>query len=343
MKTRTSRGRSGFTLVELLTVVAIIILLIGILIPAISAARVQAKTAASAAVIKAVMSGVEMFQGDFKKYPQSRGYNPFEDDGSTLLTGAQWLGMQLVGPDGLGFVDPSIKNDTDGNGKINKDDWLEWYKQNPNREYARQSLYAEVDGGSLASPQQIVTDNPAAAAGITPELMEGAGGASRWNNSRLPMFVDAFGTPILYYRANQQVKVPFTTGTGTSIVVGRYDQADNAYLTGSDGNQGRYPAVVTAGPPPYGGWDFSGAGAQFGGGQFAHPLGDFGYVPNQTSFPLPKTFAEFFIDPTIYDRTADSSGANGRIWPHRPDTYVLISAGEDMLYGTADDVTNFSR
>jgi len=28
-------------------------------------------------------------------------------------------------------------------------------------------------------------------------------------------------------------------------------------------------------------------------------------------------------------------------WPHRPDSYILISAGMDGLYGTADDIRNF--
>jgi hypothetical protein len=28
-------------------------------------------------------------------------------------------------------------------------------------------------------------------------------------------------------------------------------------------------------------------------------------------------------------------------WPHRPDSYILISAGVDGEYGTADDITNF--
>ena len=28
-------------------------------------------------------------------------------------------------------------------------------------------------------------------------------------------------------------------------------------------------------------------------------------------------------------------------WPHRPDSYILISAGADGLYGTSDDIRNF--
>ena len=28
-------------------------------------------------------------------------------------------------------------------------------------------------------------------------------------------------------------------------------------------------------------------------------------------------------------------------WPYRPDSYILISAGVDGLYGTNDDICNF--
>jgi len=32
-----------------------------------------------------------------------------------------------------------------------------------------------------------------------------------------------------------------------------------------------------------------------------------------------------------------------RIWPYRPDSYILISAGTDGLYGTSDDIRNFGN
>jgi prepilin-type N-terminal cleavage/methylation domain-containing protein len=65
------RRRPGFTLVELLTVVAIISLLIGILLPSLSRARDQAKRLRTAALLDAIGKGIEMFHGDFKQYPDS--------------------------------------------------------------------------------------------------------------------------------------------------------------------------------------------------------------------------------------------------------------------------------
>ena len=44
-------------------------------------------------------------------------------------------------------------------------------------------------------------------------------------------------------------------------------------------------------------------------------------------------FYNYIRDPKIIART----------WPYRPDSYILISAGADGLYGTADDICNFGN
>ncbi|MCH8807449.1 MAG: prepilin-type N-terminal cleavage/methylation domain-containing protein, partial [Planctomycetes bacterium] len=75
--TRRVAAKPGFTLIELLVVIAIIVLLIGILVPALNAARDQAKKASSAARIKALGDGAEMFHKELDKYPRSAGTNPF--------------------------------------------------------------------------------------------------------------------------------------------------------------------------------------------------------------------------------------------------------------------------
>jgi len=227
MNNANSRGRPGFTLVELMTVIAIIMLLIGILIPALSSARIQAKKSSTAGLIKSLESGCEMFQGDFKQYPQSRGLNPFEGDSSILLMGAQWLGLQLFGPDMRGIVNwKDVRNDSDGDQDIDQDDWHNWYDIETAGEYTRMGPYASVDASAV---QSLIT-YPNVRSDITdwpPELE--AGDLDGWNNGRIPFFIDGFSNPVLYYRANPKVNAPFTTGTpGPGFVVGRYDQTDNA-------------------------------------------------------------------------------------------------------------------
>ncbi len=56
-----------------------------------------------------------------------------------------------------------------------------------------------------------------------------------------------------------------------------------------------------------------------------HPLADTG---NQYQY-----FYNYILDPKI----------SARPWPYRPDSYILISAGADGLYGTGDDIRNFGN
>ncbi len=56
-----------------------------------------------------------------------------------------------------------------------------------------------------------------------------------------------------------------------------------------------------------------------------HPLADTG---NQYQY-----FYNYILDPKI----------SARPWPYRPDSYILISAGVDGLYGTSDDIRNFGN
>lgn len=350
-----SRNRPGFTLVELMTVIAIIVLLIGVLIPTLSSARRQAKEARTKGLVKSLESACEMFHTDLHRYPQSHGPNPFEDDESIALMGAQWLALQLLGADSRGFVEPVLKNDSgadvnDRDGRIDEEDWLDWYSLDPTREYARLGPFADSDPENLRTTEQVIfTYNDVEAQRSIPvELYgdtvtpPGEGGTSQWNNGRLAWFIDAFDYPVLYYRANPKVDQPFTSGTreAKDIIVGRYDQSDNAYFTGCEGGNGFFDIVSI-------GWDFSASALH--PGSFMHPLGYYGYDkddPAQWPTPPPasakgKTFAEVVCDEKLYENTLTTGG--GRLWPHNADTFLLISPGDDGLYGTGDDITNFTR
>ena len=66
--------RRAFTLVELLVVVAIIALLIGVLLPALSAARESSISTACGSNLRQLGAGMAMYWGDFKdQMPQMRG------------------------------------------------------------------------------------------------------------------------------------------------------------------------------------------------------------------------------------------------------------------------------
>lgn len=113
------------------------------------------------------------------------------------------------------------------------------------------------------------------------------------------------GSPILYYRADSTLKKFDVTGIppGSGNI---YNFRDNFPLIQVADSADGTP------PPP---WD--------------HPLNTFGglYFYNQ----LYK-----IVDQKILSAT-------GMPWPHRPDSYILISAGVDGRYGTPDDICNFGN
>ena len=62
-------GERGFTLIEMMIVVAIIAILVAILVPNFMRARAQAQTAACEANLKEIATALELYQTDHQQYP----------------------------------------------------------------------------------------------------------------------------------------------------------------------------------------------------------------------------------------------------------------------------------
>jgi hypothetical protein len=128
------------------------------------------------------------------------------------------------------------------------------------------------------------------------------------------------GAPILYYKANTSHKTIDPNYEGTP-----YDRIYNYY--------DNYPLIelgkLTANGNP---------------GPLAHP---FAFPPAGTDFPV--FYSDTFKNPGLLTGYGGSGIGYGirdpkignPARPYNPGTYILISAGPDGYYGTADDIHNF--
>jgi prepilin-type N-terminal cleavage/methylation domain-containing protein len=117
--------RRGFTLMELLMVIGIILLLIGLLIPAISIAQTQAKRAKCLALIKNVETACDLYRNLNGAVPDSLEMNTIFFGGTsppaavavTSITPAQWstvaneLLLRLQTADNQDFGRVTVLND----------------------------------------------------------------------------------------------------------------------------------------------------------------------------------------------------------------------------------------
>jgi prepilin-type N-terminal cleavage/methylation domain-containing protein len=95
------RGRGGFTLIEMLVVIGIILVLAGLLLPSLAGAYRSAQRTAMAADLNAIGVALEAYKKDFGSYPRV-----VKDPATTVIDpthpnpmlGAQMLAFALMGP-----------------------------------------------------------------------------------------------------------------------------------------------------------------------------------------------------------------------------------------------------
>ncbi len=321
MRTKKRAAPSGFTIVELLTVISVIIIIIAMIVPGINYTRKIARELKVRAQIKGLCEGVEAFYSDNEFYPpssRSRWQN------STVYTcGAQKLAAALVGVDLKGY-DP--QGDFD----------LETCEKNP-KAYAIQGVgtpaatAADVERSLdrrremyiMPTPEMVAVDiEPLYGAGNTGKLYPGG---DPDNKKMGPVLCDAMkvkdvtgmnniplraGTPFLYFKANQDTR-KYGESDGTYNEDGYiYNYKDNKDLlelmplseaTDKSGN-----------PIPH------------------------AWAPSSDAVVAAarrKAFYEAIINPAI---TTEAR-------PYNINTYIIISAGTDGVFGTKDDISNCGR
>ncbi|MHC4396984.1 MAG: type II secretion system protein [Planctomycetota bacterium] len=307
--------RTGFTLVEILTVVSIIAILLGVLIPTLNLVRNFAKETRQKAQITTIELALLAFRSDsaYSDYPPSQGVVPFPPPEPTVINycGAQKLAEALLGWDLVGFhpkstwradgysdVYPSVTGGQwtydpdgirpDGNGNGIRDTFDE-----------REGLYMKLENANAFRLSNLYT-GPLATGQLAPDtfvLCDTFSVKTIVTTGSTPgdTITRRAGTPILYYRANT---LSNTITPPATIDRRIYNGADNTYLV----NLGR----ITDGE--------------------IHPLNDDGSW-------FFSDFYNYIRDPKVTTIAR----------PYKPDSYILISAGLDGLYGTEDDITNFGN
>ncbi len=291
---RLSRSlRRGFTIVELLTVMAIITLLIGLLVPSLTAVRRFARETKQRAEFASIEAALMTFRNDYGDYPPSDGRNTFGYSGGQRLTEA------LVGWDLMGFHPRSRFT---YNGYINEGTPEEEFLYDTSVTSLmgeRRSRYLDMTHINAFRLGDMYSPSPS-----PPGLP--------WRGMRGTFVLcDVFlatnfstgfraGAPILYYRANRASNILVDpTDPSVPLVTARiYNAEDNDnVIIAKDVSDDRHLGE--------------------------HPLGD------DTDTYL--NFYDYITDPRVPNVQ----------YPHRPDSFLLISAGFDGLYGTADDIRNF--
>ena len=279
---RQSNRKAAFTIIELLTVMSIIVILIGVLVPALNNVRKYAQKVKQMAQFNSIQSAIELFNNEHDGYPPSSAM----DGAGQPYCGAMKLCEAMMGRDLLGFhPDSAFRADgmdaagirqvylpTEDNLRTRIGPFLQF-------ENANAYMLAKIYGIGQTAPFQ--ENNFVLCDVYTRQMRTG----------------EKTGMPILYYKAetSNNLHDPNTAPTPLDNMGNIYNYWDNLIL-------------VNLGKP----WEEAG-----------------------------KDSTHSLADPVRFYRNTRNDKITTVRRPYKTDSYILLSAGYDGEYGTADDICNF--
>jgi len=299
-----NRIQVGFTLLEMLSALAIIAVMIGLLIPAISKIQDTAHTVKQKAQFGAIEIALEAFNADTGDYP------PSDYIGANQYCGAQELAEAIVGMDGFGFHPKSAyrsdRLDTSGTTALyygrssapileslpydDPDPSIPDQKANLD---LRKGPYVELEKANAVTVRSLYGNIPI----LNPDTFVLADTFSNVKNTATGK---KSGMPILYYKAD---------------VSNFLHDWNNPTLSTYNVNNNPFIGL----PVP---WDTS----------IVSPMG---LAPNG-----PKIFYDRIRNPN-FPGTVANGYTDAR--PYRATSFILLSAGADGVYGSSDDVYNIDE
>ncbi len=283
-----ARTPRAFTIVELLTVMSIIVILIGLLVPALNKVKRFATDVKQKAQLHSIDAAIELFANEFGGYPDSGALDPT----GAAYCGSMKLTEAIMGKDLLGCHSNTVfrRDGLDATGTI------QLYPQNPlpNNLAARKGPYLQAESANAYRLTTIYGDSDVGA--FLPGTFVLCDVYERQMASG-----QKTGMPILYYKANTANSLH---DPNVAQSMAPENNAGNIY------NYYDNLSLINLGKP----WQSSDAQQQT-----AHNL----------------------ADPFRFYRNTRSDKISTTNRPVKADSYILISAGWDGEYGTADDICNF--
>ncbi len=373
----TNPNRTAFTLVELLVTIGIIAVLISILLPVIGRIRIAGQKADTQNFLNQLVTAIDRYQQDFRAYPGPFGNN---DIYYKNFSGGVFTKIQNTTPTGSGYDNSTQVDPTRITMEENLVLGL-LGGVHPDQATKSQLDYDATTVG--AGPASLQVDPVSGLPTIprrypayidnTNQLSWSVGQYGKYghynddsgaaDDTIIPCFVDRFSSPMpfLYLRAKVGAN-PNTTSdsvnpiitddvaeSATTVRAGQYDLSQIQPYTGSF--TGTWPSLTLSTGSPVGGGVSTGTpptGSSIGVGKtYPSPPNTYTVAPANGNLYHGLAMMKWTgTGPSLssqfpYDAYPYFTGPGG--YARQKDTYILISAGADRIYGTADDICSFGE